>query len=341
MYTNQKLRVKWGNSTSLSFSASNGVKHGGVLSPILFAVYIDGLFQRLKKGGCGCTISNYFIGCLLFADDVTLLCPTIKGLRKMISICEQYALEFNVQFNGKKSKLLIFKGRGCNVTIKSVMVNGDIIHDSDSANHLGHAVSVRDKEFMTSAAISHFWKSFNLFMSDFGNVYSFIKCKLFKQFCCSFYGSSLWLLTSKRCNNVCIAWRKALRKVWNVPYRTHNRVLAILSRCLPLEYGLDKRFVKFANTILNHETSVIKSVASHALCNPQSIFNRNYRYVCHKYGADVQSNYVIKKWYQNITDIERADVTAVNDVIDVRDGYKHCNLTTDEILVTIEMICTN
>ncbi len=36
-------------------------------------------------------MSNYFIGCLLFADDVTLLCPTIKGLKQMIAICEEYA----------------------------------------------------------------------------------------------------------------------------------------------------------------------------------------------------------------------------------------------------------
>ncbi len=54
-------------------------------------VYVDGLFHKLKKSGVGCQMSNYFIGCLLFADDVTLLCPTIKGLKKMIAICEQYA----------------------------------------------------------------------------------------------------------------------------------------------------------------------------------------------------------------------------------------------------------
>ncbi len=57
-------------------------------------------------------MSNYFIECLLFADDVTLLCPTVKGLKKMIAIYEQYATEFNITFNGKKSKLLILKVRG-------------------------------------------------------------------------------------------------------------------------------------------------------------------------------------------------------------------------------------
>ncbi len=44
----------------------------------------------LRESGVVCQLRNYFIGCLLFADDVALLCPTIKGLKKMIAICEQY-----------------------------------------------------------------------------------------------------------------------------------------------------------------------------------------------------------------------------------------------------------
>ena len=46
MYTNQTLRVKWGSVMSESFTVMNGVKQGGVLSPVLFAVYTDGLLLR-------------------------------------------------------------------------------------------------------------------------------------------------------------------------------------------------------------------------------------------------------------------------------------------------------
>ncbi len=59
-------------------------------------------------------------------------------------------------------------------------------------------------------------------------------------------------LTSKRCWDICVAWRRALGKLWNVPYRTHNKILAILSNNLPLEMSLDKRFIKFSNNVLNH-----------------------------------------------------------------------------------------
>ena len=38
MYTNQHVNVSWNNSMSDYFSPTNGVKQGGVLSPILFSI---------------------------------------------------------------------------------------------------------------------------------------------------------------------------------------------------------------------------------------------------------------------------------------------------------------
>ena len=49
MYTSHTLRVKWGSVMSESFTVMNGVKQRGVLSPVLFAVYTDGLLLRLQE----------------------------------------------------------------------------------------------------------------------------------------------------------------------------------------------------------------------------------------------------------------------------------------------------
>ncbi len=69
MYTNQSLQLKWGNHFSETFNAQNGVKQGGVLSPILFAVYMDGLLAHLRDSGFGCHIGEYFVGGVGFAND--------------------------------------------------------------------------------------------------------------------------------------------------------------------------------------------------------------------------------------------------------------------------------
>ena len=54
MYIDQKLRVKWENTLSDSFTVTNGVKQGGVISPILFCVYMDGLISELESSQVGC-----------------------------------------------------------------------------------------------------------------------------------------------------------------------------------------------------------------------------------------------------------------------------------------------
>ena len=42
-----------------------GVKQGGVLSPFLFAVYVDDLIGKLRQSGCGLYIGSMFTGALL------------------------------------------------------------------------------------------------------------------------------------------------------------------------------------------------------------------------------------------------------------------------------------
>jgi len=51
------------------FQASNGVQQGGVLSPVLFCVYMDGLLASLESAGVSCYIGHMFTGAIAYADD--------------------------------------------------------------------------------------------------------------------------------------------------------------------------------------------------------------------------------------------------------------------------------
>ena len=102
MYTSQTLRVKWGHTVSTCFTARNGAKQGGVLSPLLFAIYTDRLLKRLEESGVGCNMGGHFTGALAYADDIILLSPSMSGLRTLSKVCEEYVTEFDVTFNSKK-----------------------------------------------------------------------------------------------------------------------------------------------------------------------------------------------------------------------------------------------
>ena len=61
IYLNQFANVNWNNSFSNMFNLRNGVRQGGVLSAILYCLYVEGLFKELRKRGFGCFSENLWV----------------------------------------------------------------------------------------------------------------------------------------------------------------------------------------------------------------------------------------------------------------------------------------
>ena len=56
----------------------------------------------LRDSGFGCKIDNCYTGAISYADDITLSCPSIRGLNRMLDICNKFAAEHYLIFNSKK-----------------------------------------------------------------------------------------------------------------------------------------------------------------------------------------------------------------------------------------------
>ena len=87
-YVGNLTHVSWNGVVSDYFRVTNGVKQGGVLSPTLFCVYIDGLLSMPSKTEYGCYIGPHFVGALAYADDLVLLAPTPTAMRRMLAVCD-------------------------------------------------------------------------------------------------------------------------------------------------------------------------------------------------------------------------------------------------------------
>jgi len=85
-------------------STLNGVKQGGVISSILFCIYIDEIFASLSQLGVGCYIAGNFVGAIVYADQIVLISPTPLGMRKLLLTCDSYANEFDIIFNAILSR---------------------------------------------------------------------------------------------------------------------------------------------------------------------------------------------------------------------------------------------
>jgi len=78
---------KIGYQLLIPFTVTNGVRQGRVLSPHLFAVYLDELSIQLGSARVGCTMGNMVVNHLMFADDVCVFSPSISGLQCLLNIC--------------------------------------------------------------------------------------------------------------------------------------------------------------------------------------------------------------------------------------------------------------
>ena len=112
------------------------MKQGGVLSPVLFGVYIDELIVKLQATGFGCHIGNKFVGAAGYADDIVLLAPTITSMSKLLNVCESFSEEYDVLFNSTKSRLICFSQQANNNEVK-IRLGSKVIQQVNCYNHLG------------------------------------------------------------------------------------------------------------------------------------------------------------------------------------------------------------
>jgi len=87
--------VKWVDSWSRVFMISSGVRQGSVLSPFLFAVYVDDI-GKLQDSRVGKFI-------VLYADDILLLAPSVTALQELFTACEHKIDATDMSINVKKS----------------------------------------------------------------------------------------------------------------------------------------------------------------------------------------------------------------------------------------------
>ena len=107
-YSTQKIEVHWNQLLSDSFHVSNGVRQGGVLSPALFSMHLDGLLEKLAASGVGCHWSCLFAGAVCYFVYIVLLAPCASALRTLLKICSSYASTHGLSFNPEKTELICF-----------------------------------------------------------------------------------------------------------------------------------------------------------------------------------------------------------------------------------------
>ena len=257
-YGHQQFCISWAGLVSEFFSTTNGVRQGGITSPIFFNLYMDGLSKQLKESGLGCTLNGSAYNNFMYADDTCLLAPSPSGLQKLIDICSRYAIKHFILYNEKKTKCMCFLPRAMHrLYLPRVSLNTCDLLYVQCTRYLGFLIcdSLSDNEDI-SRHIKFIYIKGNQITRKFYNCSTDVKVKLFNVFCVSIYGGHLWCnFTKARLNQAKIAYNKIFRYLFGL----HGHISISMNM---LVLGIDNFTVLLRKCIYNFRKRILLS------CNP-------------------------------------------------------------------------
>ena len=339
VYIFSSATVKWNNCESDSFTISNGVKQGGIISAPLFAIYIDPLLEKLNNTKEGCYIGNICANAFAYADDIVLLSPSCTALRNLINIFEIYAIEYEIKFNPDKCTLLIFSQMKNAEDYVNITLCGSKIKAISNEKHLGHVFDsaythslnlininnvIRDMKVRTNTIKSQFkpisWKS---------------KTKLFNSQCLSLYSCQLWRLDDPKVDQLCTTWKVCSRKLLNLSSRTRSRFIHHLMGSMPIKDMIMYRMLNFFTSGLNHNDKIISSFFKNALTANTSYMQVNINNIVEHFKIPYQDIFDInkgnlKKIVNNSCEEKDDQCILLEELLDIRDGIATVQFNFDD-----------
>ena len=235
-YKNQQANVRWNSEQSRFFRIGNGVKQGAILSPILYSVYTNGIFQEMRRMNIGCCIGRNYVGVLGYADDLYLMAPCIDGLQEMLKVCEKYAEDHNLKFstdvNPNKSKTKCMAYLHKEHELGNLTLCGNKLPWVKNGKHLGMRIDAIKDNILTRDIIekrARYINSNNELVQEFAYTSSDTKAFINRVFNSHAYGAVLWNLYGKEASMLFNSWSASIRKMYRIDRRTHRYLIEPVS----------------------------------------------------------------------------------------------------------------
>ena len=247
MYSNQIVKVRFGSHVSNEWEVKNGVRQGGILSSLLFSIYIDMLLRKISELDIGCRMGILRSNIIAYADDLVLLSPSAKGLQKIIDIAYCEGLNIDLKFNYMKTKCMVFRSsvnKAGTENMQHFRINDSNIEFVKSFRYLGYIVS---NDFNCNDDINRarnkFYAQFNSLLRKFHFSNPEVKIFLFRQFCLQVYGCELWFngsYSKTLLKGFDVGYHKAIKKILNMSYHESNHYACQEAQVFTFKHFINK-----------------------------------------------------------------------------------------------------
>ena len=182
-YRTQTMYVQWASCESSSFKVTNGVRQGGILSPKLFIVYMDGLSDQLNNSNIGGNFgSGQLVNHISYADDMCLLSFSSAGMQKLLNICDQYSNDHDLIYNSKKTMCMCFTPKSCKSYECKLSLNQESLTYVREARYLGVVIQLSGTDKDVHRQMRKYYAGINTLIRRFYACSYDVKCYLFRSY---------------------------------------------------------------------------------------------------------------------------------------------------------------
>ena len=303
-YSKCFCQVKWESALSNILFLHNGIRQGGILSPFLFALYVDDVLITLVNSGLGLNFYGINLGAIMYADDILLLAGSILNLQKLIVIAEHCFDEINLKINIKKCFATRI-GSKCKAECANLELLNDDIPWKSEIKYLG--IMFRQASTLKVNLHSNkvkFFQAFNSIYAKLGkacNVDTIVH--LLKSNCLStlLFNLESINLSKSDINNLKFPVSRAFVKIFHIKETVSINWCQYYMHVMPIDFMLDARKLKFVRKMSNSKCYIMQILFSKSA-------NDILVNICNKYGLSAkvsQGKFLFTLWekfYNLLTD---------------------------------------
>lgn len=260
-YSKIQCCVRWGNTLSHFVKLTAGVRQGGILSPYLFAIYVNDVLINLKYSKLGCHLKGFCFNSVMYADDLIILSISLTDLRKMINICKEALDIVELDLNVNKSGCMRIGPRFDKTNI-DVILNGTKVPWKNEINYLGVCIlSGRSFKCNIQKVKCKFFRAVNGVLGKISNFSApMVVLSLIATFCVPVltYGLNALYLNKSSKHSLDRAFDSVFYKLFKVKDQANLALCQIYCGYTPMSCQTDLLYLNFLEGVCKSQTTLPK-----------------------------------------------------------------------------------
>lgn len=262
LYWNQSAAVRVDNEITGAQQIFRGVRQGCVLSPLLFNLYSENIFQEALEGQeIGIKVNGIRINNIRYADDTVLIADNMNDLQTLLDMIGIHSRRMGIDINTKKTKFLIVTRKPDDYQNARLTHNGEDIERVKKFSYLGTWVcedwsSDVEIKCRIEKARSAFMKFKNVLTNsdfDLDLRVRFTKCYVWSVL---LYGMEGWTLKVRNMNRLEAFEMWVYRRILKIPWtarETNEEILRRMGRERELLSTIKRRKTAYLGHVMRNE----------------------------------------------------------------------------------------